>query len=139
MGETRYSSDSIFRSFSYHFLWCMQMTRTRARSMIMKTAATDLAFMLCVFYAEPRISRVAISSGHSRAISRNPVHTLKAKSVDLRQNCAPAPSFYSRPSPRFYSCPSEKKVAFMNDGRPAFALASSGESRGNPAPIICCV
>ena len=42
---------------------------------------TDLAFMLCVFYAEPRISRVAISSGRARAISRNPVHTLKAKSI----------------------------------------------------------
>ena len=37
--------------------------------------------MLCVFYAEPRISRVAISSGRERAISRNLVHSLKAKSV----------------------------------------------------------
>ena len=44
-------------------------------------ASTDLAFMLCGFYAEPRISRVAISSGRTRAISHNPVHTLKAKSV----------------------------------------------------------
>ena len=42
---------------------------------------TDLAFMLCVFYAETRISRVAISSGRARAISRNLVHSLKAKSV----------------------------------------------------------
>ena len=44
-------------------------------------ACTDLAFMLCVFYAEPRISRIAISSGRSRAISCSLVHSLKAKSV----------------------------------------------------------
>ena len=29
---------------------------------------TDLAFMLCVFYAEPCISRVAISSGRARTV-----------------------------------------------------------------------
>ena len=42
--------------------------------------------LYCVFYAEPRISRVAISSGRGRerAISRNLVHSLKAKSVFSR-------------------------------------------------------
>ena len=51
------------------------------------SANTDLALKMCVSYAEPRISRVMISSGRARTISRNPVHTLKAKSVllmDLR-------------------------------------------------------
>ena len=45
---------------------------------------TDLAFMLCLFYAEPRIYRVGISSDHARAISRNLVHSLKAKSVHIQ-------------------------------------------------------
>ena len=56
--------------------------RGRAQaSLFVYLACTDLAFMLCVFYAEPRISRVPISSGRARTISRNLVHSLKAKSV----------------------------------------------------------
>ena len=43
---------------------------------------TDLAFMLCMFYTEPCISCVMISSGRATyCISRNLVHSLKAKSV----------------------------------------------------------
>ena len=37
---------------------------------------------MCVFYAEPRISRVAISPGRARAISHILVHSLKAISVE---------------------------------------------------------
>ena len=59
-------------------------------------------------------------------------HDYDSSYVDLRKNCAP--SLYYRPG-RFHSWPSSEK---KEDGRPAFALASSGESRGNPAPIISC-
>ena len=51
--------------------------------------STDLAIKMCVFYAEPHISRVAISSGRARAISRNLVHSLKTISLGV---CLPLTS-----------------------------------------------
>ena len=63
------------------------MTRRKHSKIIRAAAAavvlycTDLTIKIRVFYTEPRISRVAISSGRACAISRKLVHSLKAKSV----------------------------------------------------------
>ena len=69
-------------NFSFNSFNAERITRPCfvARNFI-SLSSTDLAIKMCMFYAEPRISRVAISSGRARAISRNLVHSLKAKSV----------------------------------------------------------
>ena len=62
---------------------------------------THMEFLICVFYAEPRISRVAMSSGRARAISRNPSFDFFAISVFYTLKLGP---------------PSKKELIFHNIG-----------------------
>ena len=48
---------------------------------VLQRHSTDKALLLWTVLRGPRISRVAISSGRARTISRNLVHALKARSV----------------------------------------------------------